>query len=192
MRSTVCFLALALLAATPLAAQSRSANDTVQAWYEQGRAAFFRDDLATAKRLLLRVNKADPKHQPTIILLKNIQLAEQAQAARNSTLEGRMRRLIIPTLDLTDAKVAEALEFLQLKAAELTPNGPKPNFILRVDAKTGAQTITLKLNKVSLHDALRAVAGAAGMEVVYDQFAVTIQPRSPEPSPAPSESPARK
>jgi hypothetical protein len=192
MKPLLTSLALPLVVcATLLQAQTPSRQDTVQTWFEQGRAAFFRDDYPTAKKLLLQVNKADPKHQPTIIMLRNIKLAEEAQAAKAATLEGKMKRIIIASLDLTDTKVPEALEFLQLKAAELNPSGAKPNFILRLDEAAQKQTITLKLSKVSLHDALRAVAGAGGLEVVYDRFAVTVQPRGAAPPTPPAAEPKR-
>jgi hypothetical protein len=190
MKSLLFILALSVAAGVGLEAQTRSKHDTVQAWFEQGRAAFFRDDYITAKKLLLQVNKADPKHQPTIILLRNIKMAEDAQAAQAATVEARLKRLVVPTLDLTDTKVPEALEFLQLKAAELSPKA-KPNFIMHLDENARRQTITLKLSKVSLFDALRAVAGAGGLEVVYDRFAVTIQPKGTAPPTVPATEPKK-
>jgi hypothetical protein len=190
MNPILSILTLSAAASIGLEAQTRSKHDTVQAWFEQGRAAFFRDDYVTAKKLLVQVNKADPKHQPTIILLRNIKMAEDAQAAKAATVEGRMKQLVIPTLDLTDTKVPEALEFLQLKAAELSPNA-KPNFIMHLDENARRQMVTLKLSRVSLHDAIRAVAGAGGLEVIYDRFAVTIQPKGTAPSTVPTTEPKK-
>ena len=151
---------------------------TIQDLFDAGKAAFFRDDFATTKRLLTAVNKADPKHQPTVIMLRNIALAEKAEAAKRNSLEGRMQRMVIPQLDLQEARVTEVLDFLQLKAAELSAGGAKPNFIVKLDEAAARQSITLKLTQVSVSDALRALATTAGLEISYDQFAVTIRSKT--------------
>jgi len=166
---------------------------TIQEVYEAGRAAYFRDDFATAKRLLAQVNKADPKHRPTIILLKNISLVEREAAAKANTLENRMRQVTLPRFDLVDARVPEVLEFLQIKAAEGRKDGVKPNFIVRLTEQDEKRTVTLKLSQPSLHSALAALATLADLDIRYDTYAVTIRSRSLVPAaPEPAEPAAAK
>lgn len=174
---------------TPLAA-SRAADTkppTIQEVFNQGRSAFYRNDFATAKRLLTQVNKADPKHRPTIIMLKNIRLAEQEVAAKANSLEGRMKRTTLPRLDLVDARVPEVLEFIQIKASEVTQGGAKPNFVIRLTEEDQKRPVTLHLSQPTLHTALAALSTVADLDIVYDQYAVTIRSRSLAPAtPAPS------
>ena len=174
---------------TPLAA-SRAADTkppTIQEVFDQGRSAFYRNDFATAKRLLTQVNKADPKHRPTIIMLKNIRLAEQEVAAKANSLEGRMKRTTLPRLDLVDARVPEVLEFIQIKASEVTQGGAKPNFVIRLTEEDQKRPVTLHLSQPTLHTALAALSTVADLDIVYDQYAVTIRSRSLAPAtPTPS------
>jgi hypothetical protein len=173
-----CLLGLASPHAS-LAADPRP--PTIQETFNAGRAAFFRDDFATAKRLLTQVNKADPKHRPTIIMLKNIAMAEQEAAARANTLEARMQRTTLPRLDLSDARVPEVLEFIQLKAAEVSKDRTKPNFVIRLTEQDQKRTVSLQLSQPSLHAALAALATLADLDIRYDTHAVTIRSRSLTP-----------
>ncbi len=157
---------------------------TTQDLYEAGRAAFYRDDFARAKPLLQQVNRLDPKHQPTIILLKNIQLAEQEAAAKRASLEGRMKAATVPRFEVDDAPVTEVIDYLRLKAAQT--KGMQPNFIVKLTEEEGKRRVTLKLGQTSLHNLLGAIASATDLEVVYDRFAVTIQKKS-APVPAAGE-----
>jgi hypothetical protein len=157
---------------------------TIQEVFDEGKSAFFRDDYATAKRLLTQVNKADPKHRPTIIMLKNISMAEREAAAKANSLEGRMRRTTLPRLDLVDASVPEVLEFIQIKAAEVSKDGAKPNFVLRLTEEDNKRTVTLRLSEPTLYSALAALATLADLNVSYDAYAVTIRSRSLVPAAA--------
>ena len=178
----------ALLAPAPVSRAADTRPPTIQDVYNQGRAAFYRNDFATAKRLLTQVNKADPKHRPTIILLKNISLAEKEAAAKANSLEGRMKRTNLPRLDLVDARVPEVLEFIQLKAAEVTQGGAKPNFVIRLSEEDQKRPVTLHLSQPTLHSALAALSTVADLDIVYDRYAVSIRSRSL--APATPESPA--
>jgi hypothetical protein len=179
--SAIIALAALLGAASPSPAADQKPR-TIQEVFDEGRAAFFRNDFATAKRLLTQVNKADPKHRPTIIMLKNITLAEQEAAAKANSLEGRMRRTTLPRLDLVDARVPEVLEFIQLKAAEVSKTGAKPNFVIRLTEQDQKRTLTLQLSQPTLHSALAALSTLADLDVVYDTHAVTIRSRSLAPA----------
>ncbi len=171
------------LAVTSNAAAAEPRKRTIQEVYDEGRAAFFRNDLATAKRLLAQVNKADPNHRPTIILLRNIAQAEREAAVKANSLESRMRRTMLPRFELTDARVPEVLEFLQVKAAETSKDGTKPNFVVRLTDQDEKRQVSLKLNQPSLHSALASLAMLADLEVRYDTHTVTIRSRSLVPAP---------
>jgi hypothetical protein len=150
--------------------------------YDEGRAAYFREDFATAKAKLTQVLRVSPNHTPTIAMLKNIQMAEAAAARQSASVRSRLERTMLPRLDLSDAKVPEAIDFLQLKAAEAAGPAGRPNFIIKLDPVTEKQTVTLKLGRTSVYDALRALATVARLELVFDQYAVQIRPLGSEPA----------
>lgn len=179
--ATIALVALmgAILISPTRAAEPRPR--TIQEVFDEGRAAFFRDDYLTAKRLLTQVNKADPKHRPTIIMLKNITMAEREAAAKANSLQGRMKRTVLPRLDLVDARVPEVLEFIQIKAAEVSKDGAKPNFVIRLTEQDEKRPVTLRLTEPTLHSALAALATLADLDVIYDEYAVTIRSRSLAP-----------
>ena len=180
---TSAIVALAvLLGAAPSSPAAEPKPRSIQEVFDEGRAAFFRNDFATAKRLLTQVNKADPKHRPTIIMLKNINMAEQEAAAKANSLEGRMRRTTLPRLDLVDARVPDVLEFIQLKAAEVSKDGAKPNFVIRLTEQDEKRAISLHLSQPTLHSALAALSTLADLDVVYDTHAVTIRSRGLAPA----------
>jgi hypothetical protein len=81
-------------------------------------------------------------------------------------------------LDLVDAKIPEVLDFLQVKAGEQAGAAGRPNFIVKLDPTAEKQTITLKLTKVSLYDALRAVADGAALDITFDRYAIIIKSHS--------------
>jgi hypothetical protein len=187
-------LALLLGTSPPSPAADPAPPPSIQDVYDQGRAAFFRNDLATAKRLLTRVNQADPRHRPTVIMLKNIAMAEKEAATKANSLEARLRRTTLPRLDLADTRLPDALEFIQLKAAAVSADGHKPNFVIRLTEEDLRRPVTLQLSKPSLHTALAAVATLADLDIIYESHTVTIRSRRLAPAtaakPAPSEIPA--
>ena len=172
----------ALPAQAPVVPPTPPKGKTAGELYDEGRAAFFREDFATAKAKLTQVLRVSPNHGPTLIMLKNIQMAEAAAAKQNASLQARLQRMMLPRLDLSDAKVTEVLDFLQVKSEEIAGPAGRPNFIIKLDPVTAKQTVTLKLGRTSVYDALRAVAVAARLELVFDPYAVTIRPLGSEPA----------
>lgn len=179
--STIIALCTLLGALLPSTHATEPRPRTIQEVFDDGKSAFFRDDYATAKRLLTQVNRADPKHRPTIIMLKNITLAEREAAAKANSLEGRMRRLTLPRLDLVEARVPEVLEFIQIKAAEVSKDHARPNFVIRLTEQDDKRMVTLRLSQPTLHSALAALATLADLDVSYDAYAVSIRSRSLAP-----------
>lgn len=179
MKSTpflVVFLSLMIPSApaqrTQLQAAAPARKMTLQQMYDEAKLAYYLNDFAKAKPLLVRVNRADPNHRPTAIMLKNIELAEQDTARQAASLEGRMKRITLEKFEVEEAKVPEVLDFLQLKATEA--GHAKPNFIVRLDDTTARQAVTLRLRRISLYDALRSLETAADLEIRYDTHAVTV------------------
>jgi hypothetical protein len=160
-----------------VAAGQSQRSVSAQDLYEQGRAAYFRKDYATAKARLLKVQKMDPNHLPTKVILHQLIESEAQAALKAASLESRMQRVTVPLLVLENTKVREALEFVQIKAAEAGQHGVRPNFAIKITPATEAKMLTLHLNQVTLHEALRSIAELASLEVTYEPNVVTIASR---------------
>ncbi len=93
----------------------------------------------------------------------------------------KMRRLYIPSIDLDQNTVEEAVEYLRIKSRELDvtttdPNKKGVNFIPRLPATGTLPRITLNLSNVPLEVAVKAVADQAGLRMRVDSHAVIISP----------------
>jgi general secretion pathway protein D len=101
----------------------------------------------------------------------------------------KLDRIIIPAINLEQASLNEALDFLRLRAAEfdtleLDPERRGVNFTLDIggaDSPFGEQIraarFDLRLNNVPLGEALRYVTDLTRTQYVTDAFSVIIRPR---------------
>lgn len=116
-------------------------------------------------------------------------------------IQSKLNRIIIPKIDLRDATVAEALDFLKQQSERLdnSPDSQRRgvNIILKLDslapssasaptdptapapaapAQIAAKTITLQLANVPLYEALRYVSELAGLKIKVEPYAVSLVP----------------
>ena len=98
-------------------------------------------------------------------------------------LTRKLKAIVIPRLDFRDATVAEAVEFLKKKSAELDTAEPDPakrgvNFVLNLGAAPEAapQRLTLSLSNIPLLEALKYVTGLASLKFKVERSAVVIVP----------------
>ncbi len=188
--SLAVFHAQSVSAAPPKVTVPSSARSPAQI-YEEARRAYYSNDYATAKVKLIDVLKTNPNFQPAVIMLNSIRSAEAAEAMKAASLESRMKRASLPTLDLDDEPIRDVLEYLRIRASQQASlNGQKPNMVIKLDPQTEKRRVSLHFGQVSLYDALHAAAAAANLEVLYTQFAITIQPKGAEPPAAPEKKPA--
>jgi hypothetical protein len=132
----------------------------------------------------------------------------------------RAAKVVLPKIDFQDATTREAVEFLNAKARELAPDGPRINIILNspnparpappvkpaateeiqiaglepapaqkpaqpeAEGELGERRLTVTLSNVSLTEAVRTIALAAGASVRWDTFAAVIGPIGSEQRPA--------
>ena len=100
--------------------------------------------------------------------------AKPATAAESPAL-AKAEKIIIPKIELRNATLVDALDFLRLKAREVDPDKTGVNIVRKPGAVSDAR-ITLSLTDVPLFDVLRYVAGLANLELVTEPNALTIQP----------------
>ena len=122
----------------------------------------------------------------------NSELAElpdlELMSGGAAAIDQKLKNIVIPQLELKDATLTDAVEFLiqksqELDTAELDPQKKGVNIVIDRTGGTDAtdpsqRTLTVKLTNVPLGIALKYVAQQVGMKFRLDNFAVTIIPES--------------
>lgn len=85
----------------------------------------------------------------------------------------KLQTIVLPSIEFSDASLDEAIGFLQARSNELSPAGGV-NFILSGDEELRNTPVTLKLQNVSLGQALWFLSGIARLEISIDQHAVML------------------
>ena len=113
-------------------------------------------------------------------------IVEQPQLSTRSTqaVSGKLDSIRIPRLDLTDATIREALDFIKKRARELDDSEADPdkkglNIVLKLspDDIAYSSPITLSLDDVPLREALQYVSQAANLKIKIDPYAVVVVPQ---------------
>ncbi len=173
MKSRVWMLALASLVSTSLA------NDISDLMTEAQRA-YIRNDLATAKEKFELVRRLDPNNKTAVSYLRRIIADEMAQSAgkapRNVTEEA-LKKLILEKVELREASLTEALDFLRQKGMQIGEGKVAINFVLKLDEATQNAKVTIALQKVPFAEVLRYVGELAGVQFVYEPYAIVVKPK---------------
>ena len=113
-------------------------------------------------------------------------IVEQPQLSTRSTqaVSDKLDSIRIPRLDLTDATIREALDFIKKRARELDDSEADPdkkglNIVLKLSPDDLAYNspITLSLDDVPLREALQYVSEAANLKIKIDPYAVVVVPQ---------------
>jgi hypothetical protein len=98
------------------------------------------------------------------------------------------RKIVIDQIEMKDAPLADALNYLQRKAAEVSRGSVNPVFAVRHDLAPQG-TVTLSLRNISLFDALRSVCLVTEVEEKWFPWGAGIGNRQ---APAAVTSPSKK
>lgn len=90
----------------------------------------------------------------------------------------KLRRIIIPIVDLEGASLDEVVEFLRVRSRELDPQKRGVDFVLRASPELRAKPVTINMNSVPFEEVLRYVTEMTGTVYHVDDFAVTISSHS--------------
>jgi hypothetical protein len=142
-----------------------------------------------AEPLLRQILRRYPE-QPTVTRM----LAE-IQARRDRVTGGAYRRylesLVVADLNTRDADVATVLDYLRTESAKVAPDKAAVNIVLLAPANARLGRITLSLHKISLYEALRYTAVAAGLALRTEPHAAVLELPAAETAPPPArEAPA--
>ena len=100
--------------------------------------------------------------------------AEQLEKLAQSKAMKAASEIIIPVVDIEDASLKEAVDFLNLQAAELAKDGKAPKIELGKLEKGEARVRALKLRMVPLSQALMYVAEQAKVPLFADDEMIRI------------------
>jgi hypothetical protein len=165
-------LTLALAAATSVVTPPAvQASDELTALFQQGRSAYYKGDLETAKALLSQVIARNPRHFETCALLAQINASLAANAG--SSLKKKYSSVIIPKLEFADVSLNEALQGLSALSNNATAGKTIPNFIVKSPG-AGDSQITLALTSVPLTEAINYLAQLSGTRPQYEDHAVVF------------------
>ncbi|KAB2643500.1 MAG: hypothetical protein DVB29_05485 [Verrucomicrobia bacterium] len=119
---------------------------------------------------------------------------ETTPVFKNDDINTKLNSLIIPHVDLEDATIGEAIDYLRQKSCTLDPNHRGINIILTLPPREGSAGldhpetvdtlpephIFLELHEVPIYTALEYVAKQAGLAIHLDSYAVVLLPESVE------------
>jgi hypothetical protein len=156
----------------------------------RGRAAFHTRKLATsltvwAGQSVLLELVDPPRGAPAArrlfaLVAADVVEAEPAQAApaapepKDARVE-KLNQIIVPKLELNDATVRDAVEFLTKKFEELHPDRHGVSVVMKLPP--GDMTVlTVTLENVPFFNALKYVANLAGLEIEIERQAIVLRP----------------
>ena len=108
-----------------------------------------------------------------------------AQTGANATppspgasVESKLQAIVLPSIDLSDAKIELVVQFLNMRGAELDPAKQGVPIVLKLKGKPADQIpqVTFHGKQVSLLDAIKAVTLSAGLAYRIDGNFVVIEP----------------
>lgn len=163
-------IAAALLAVFSWVALPVQAADDINVLYQQGRAAFYRGDFATAHKLLTRVAAANPRHTETTNMLSYINANHKLV---DTTLEKQYTAVILPKVEFADVTLSEALEGLRLMSKNASNGKVVPNIIVRGE-EVAQRKVTLSLSNIPLTEAMNYITQLTDTKLAYEKHAIIV------------------
>ena len=183
MKSRVWMLALASVVTTAFASD---VSDLLAA----ARRAYSEGQIAVAKEKFDLVRRLEPNNGTALGYLKRIAADELLLTKGRNDTEEACKKLVLEKVDLRDASLAEALEFLKQKAVQASGGKLTVNFVLQLDEQAQAKKVTLTMQKAPFFEVLRYVGELVEVQFKYEQYAIVVKPKSAQvPPTVPAEPP---
>ena len=123
----------------------------------------------------------EPENRTALIYARRI----AAEDARETAVKGppnatkaMLEILTLPKVQLNEASLGEALEFLRQKGNQLGGGKVAINFVLMLDDKEKEKKFTLSLQNVPFTEVLRYIGELTNVQFSYDRFAITVRPKT--------------
>jgi len=121
-----------------------------------------------------------------LVMLERIALLVLLTLALHPSLHAQvsekvLQRVEIPTVNLQEVSLVQALDFVKQQVAKQTDDKLKLNIVPLLTDEEKEKTITLSLNKIPASALLEYLAQLGNVDIRYDQYAITVL--SPEETP---------
>lgn len=167
-------LTVALVGASPLFGQAEGTQQLLA----EGQAAYVKGDLAAAKKSFELVNQLEPRNVTAINYLRLIKTRE-GRGPQGGGLEQQLSKIILPKVELKEATLGSAVEFLRQQANKASGGKTSVNVVLLMpDDRANTQTVTLQLQNVPFTEVLKYLGDLAALTVEYDAYAVRLKPKA--------------
>lgn len=86
----------------------------------------------------------------------------------------KLRKIVLPIVDLEGASLEEVVEFLRVRSRELDPQKRGIDIVLKASAELKAKPVTINMSSVPLEEVLRYATEMTNTVYRVDDFAITI------------------
>lgn len=156
----------------------------------EAQTAYIRGDLETAKKQFEMVRRINPRNQIAINYLRMIMTAE-ARAPRGNDMEKQLAQIIMPRVELREATLDSALDYLKQQVTKNTGGKTNVSFVTQLSEEQKAQPVTLSVSNIPLTEVLRYIGNLANVQFEYEKYAIRVKPAgSAAPAPATGTPPA--
>jgi len=189
-------LALALVAAfvfatwetQPALAQQAP---TAKAVFDEGVKLFEEKRFAEALVKFEQVQRMAPNFVYARSYAARARTALNRGAGPDNRLEGQLAQLIVPEIEFREAPLGDILDFLSMRAEELSGGEIKPNFIYKGSSEQRQNTlVNLNLRNVPMTEVIRYVGTLSRTRFTYEAHAVVGEPMGAGAAPPASAPPA--
>lgn len=168
-RAVTLTVSVATLVGSPVMAQKAADLNTV---FQQGRAAFYKGDIAQAKVLLAQVLSVAPNHFESKALMAQIMTYDKGA---DTSSKATYSAVVLPKVDFSDVTLSDACQGIAFMAKTASSGKVTPNLIVK-NPELGQRKLTLSLSNIPLTDAIEYMARMTNSKAVYEKYAVMISP----------------
>ncbi len=144
--------------------------------YQQAKTAEKEGDYKTAIAIYEALIAQFPQDPKLRAALAQARLAAR-EGTPKGTMEAKLKTIILPEVEFTDADLESVFLYLSQKSEELSQGKLKPNFIYKgsLDDRRKPQ-ITLRLTSVPVSEVIRYVGELSSTVFVYEPHAIVGTP----------------
>lgn len=164
------------------------AQGNLQETYNQGVLLYNKGQYGEALANFEKVLAERPDFIYARNYLAKCQTAISKGLGPKNDLEGRLSKVIIPEINVSEAPLGDVLDYLSSLATDRSGGSLALNFLYKGSAEQREGTlISLNLRSVPMSEAIKYVVQLSGSTVRYEEHAVVITPSSAASvSPAPT------
>jgi hypothetical protein len=167
-----CLLSVSLVAAV----QAATAPE-VQELLTKGQTAYMAGDLETAKSAFQMAYEIDSRNTVAIGFLRRIK-ADEMSKPKPVDMAKQLAGIVIPNIQVKEATLGSALDYMKKAIEKQTAGKRAVNFVVQLPAEqVNTQTVTLSLTNVPFTEALTYLGTVAGLDFVYDKYAIIVKPK---------------